>query len=195
MATARTEQVAASLGDGKVLVAGGLGPLTATTHGALAAAELYDPSTRKWADTGSLMAGRAQGPGATLLDDGQVVVTGGGGIGETDPPLASTEPYDPSTGRWMATGNLMAARDAIASTLLADGKVFIVRGFDLNGMMSLAELFDPSTGTWSPAGSMAAARFGHTATLIADGRVLVVGGFTSDAVASSAELYDEGSGS
>jgi N-acetylneuraminic acid mutarotase len=193
MTTARTDQVAALLSNGKVLVAGGFGPLTATTHGALASADIYDPSTRKWAATGSLMTARAQGPAVALLGDGQVLVAGGSDIGDTSPPLASTELYDPNSGTWSTTGNLTTPRIAIAFTLLADGKVFIVGGLDLTGMLSSAELFDPGTGTWNPAGSLTAARFGHTATLLADGRVLVVGGLSGNAVASSAELYDEGS--
>ena len=194
MATARTDQVATLLSNGKVLVAGGFGPLTATTHGALASADIYDPSTGTWAATGSLMTARAQGPAVALLGDGQVLVAGGSDIGDTSPPLASTELYDPNSGTWSTTGNLTTPRIAIAFTLLADRKVFIVGGLDLNELLSSAELYDPSTGSWNPAGSMTTARFGHIATLLADGRVLVVGGFAGDAVASSAELYDEGSG-
>jgi hypothetical protein len=195
MTRARTDQVAALLSNGKVLVAGGFGPLTAATHGALASADIYDPSTRKWAATGSLMTARAQGPAVALLGDGQVLVAGGSDIGDTSPPLASTELYDPNSGTWSTTGNLTTPRIAIAFTLLADGKVFIVGGLDLTGTLSSAELFDPSTGNWNPAGSLTAARFGHTATLLADGRVLVVGGLSGDGVASSAELYNERSGS
>jgi hypothetical protein len=194
MTTARTEQMAALLSNGKVLVAGGFGPVTATTHGALASADIYDPSTGKWAATGSLITARAQGPAVALLRAGHVVVAVGSDIGDTSPPLASTELYEPNSGTWSTTGNLTTPRIAIAFALLADGKVFIVGGLDLTGMLSSAELFDPSTGTWNAAGSLTAARFGHTATLLADGRVLVVGGLSGDAVASSAELYDEGSG-
>jgi N-acetylneuraminic acid mutarotase len=192
MTAARTDEVAALLGNGKVLVAGGFGPLTATTHGALASAEVYDPGTGKWAVTGNLMTARAQGPGVALLGDGRVLITGGGGIGDTDPPAASTELFDPATGTWTATGNLITARIAIASALLPDGRLLIVGGLGLDGIKSSAELYDLSSGTWGPAGSMATARFGDTATLLPDGKVLVVGGFTSDTVASSAELYDEG---
>jgi hypothetical protein len=192
MPTARTEQVAALLSNGKVLVVGGFGPLTATTHGALANADIYDPSTGKWAATGSLMTARAQGPAVALLGDGEVLVAGGSDIADTSPPLASTELYDPNSGTWSTTGNLATPRIATAFTLLADGNVFIVGGLDHTGALSSAELFDPSAGTWNPAGNLTTARFGHTATLLGDGRVLVVGGLSGDAVASSAELYDEG---
>jgi N-acetylneuraminic acid mutarotase len=195
MTTPRTQQVAALLANGKVLVAGGSGPLTPTTHGLLASAELYDPATGTWAPTGSLITKRQQGATATLLGDGRVLVTGGdGGGGDTSPRLASSELYDPSTGAWTATGNLIAARDRFASTLLADGNVFVVGGFDVGGFVPSAERFDPASGTWSPAGTLRTARWGHTATLLADGRALVVGGFAGDAVASTAELYDAGTG-
>lgn len=190
----RTEQVAARLSNGKVLVAGGFGPVTTTTDGALASADIYDPVTGKWSATGSLMMARAQGPAVALLGDGRVLVAGGSDIGDTSPPLGSTELYDPNRGTWSPTGNLTTPRIAIAYASLPDGKVLIVGGLGLTGTLSSAEVFDSRTGAWSPAGRLTAARFGQSAILLAGGSVLVVGGLSDDAVMSSAELYDEGSG-
>jgi hypothetical protein len=81
--TARFEHTATLLPDGKVLVAGGVGP-----NGLLASAELFDPATGTWSATGSLNTAR-DGHTATLLPDGKVLVAAG--IGSNVSLLASAE--------------------------------------------------------------------------------------------------------
>src|SRR5206468_8950156 len=71
LATARQVHTATLLPNGKVLVAGGLGP-----SGDLASAELYDPASGTWSATGSLVTVR-YGHTATLLPNGKVLVAGG----------------------------------------------------------------------------------------------------------------------
>jgi Kelch motif protein len=159
----------------------------------LASAEIYDPAERTWTATGSLTDARDVGPVMAPLGDGRVLIAGGGATPES-PPDASTELFDPSAGTWSAGGKLITGRMAMNFTSLADGRVFIVGGYDLNGTLASAELFDPTTETWTSAGSMATDRFGHAVATLADGRVLVVGGrVAGDALTSSAEVYSEGS--
>ena len=69
MATARSRQTASLLTNGRVLVAGGFG--------AISAAELFDadPATGSFSSTGSMGLGRSDRR-ATLLNDGRVLVTG-----------------------------------------------------------------------------------------------------------------------
>jgi N-acetylneuraminic acid mutarotase len=62
------------LGNGEVLVTGGLGVNGAYTT--LASAELYDPKKGKWTVTGSMSVGRSAFT-ATLLQNGEVLVAGG----------------------------------------------------------------------------------------------------------------------
>jgi N-acetylneuraminic acid mutarotase len=197
MITARTSQFAVKLGDGRVLIAGGVGPVSPTEHGRLASAEGYDPGTRKWAATGDLITARSQRGTAALLGDGNVLVAGGSGPG--DPMLASAELYDPVNGTWSSTGSMHGPRGESASTLLADGRVFVVGGFaepDVPDapLLASAELFDPKTDSWIAAGSVGVGSFDLTATLLTNGQVLVTGGLVPDGVTSSAELYDPGPG-
>jgi hypothetical protein len=134
---------------------------------------------------------------ATLLPDGAVLVGGDRGVNSIGSPLASAELYDPSNGRWTATGSMAEARFAFRTTLLADGTVLVAGGRNDSDILATAELYDPSSGRWTATGSMTEARSNsHTATLLLDGTVLVTGGgYAADgSPLASAELYDPGSG-
>jgi hypothetical protein len=114
---------------------------------------------------------------ATSLGDGRVLFAGGG----TAP--SSTEIYDPWSGRFVASGKMVAARTGHTATLLQSGKVLLAGG-DKAGS---AEIYDPTTGTFTPTASMSAPHGGGLR--LASGKVLFTGG--SDA---NAEIYDEATG-
>lgn len=94
-----------SLPDGRVLVAGGVGP----SGGLLSSTELYDPATGTWSPTGSLSQVRGLHT-ATLLPDGRVLVAGGYDGSTKRSRLSSAELYDPATGTWSQTGNMSQGR-------------------------------------------------------------------------------------
>jgi Galactose oxidase, central domain len=192
----RQIHTATLLADGCVLVVGGY----ALDDLPLASTALYDPKTNTFRPTGSLATARGFHT-ATLLDDGRVLITGGGPTAwnNTGALLTSAELYDPTTGTFSPTGSMATPREGHTATLLADGRVLIVGGIDLNGhAVTSAELYDPTTGTFSPTGSMAAARGFHTATLLADGRVLIAGGAPAAWISvfglASAEIYNPTTG-
>jgi len=169
---ARAGHTATMLENGKVLVAGGFN--RRSDPSALASAELYDPATGTWTNTGQLATGR-YGHTATLLPNGMVLVAGG--LDSTGLPSASVELYDVATGAWTATGSLINVRELHTATLLPNGKVLVVGGRGTSGVLATAELYDPPTGAWAAAGShLNNAHQSHTATLLADGSVLVAAG-------------------
>jgi hypothetical protein len=191
MTVARMYYTATLLGNGKVLIAGGVS-WDATTYDATtsASAELYNPSAGTFTATGSMTVARQQHT-ATLLNDGRVLIAGGGSIGVVDFNLASAELYNPGTGTFTAIGNMATYRENHTATLLGDGKVLIAGGDAING--ASVELYDPGTGTFTATSSMTVARRYHTATLLGNGDVLIAGGDGYDGgvdrILASAELY------
>jgi N-acetylneuraminic acid mutarotase len=95
---------------------------------------------------------------------------------------------------WSTAASMATARQGHTATLLPDGRVLVVGGWDgSSGTSALAtgEIYDPAADTWSSVASMADARQFHTATLLQNGDVLVAGGWDSSGTPlASAELYD-----
>ena len=173
----RKAHTATLLQDGKVLVAGGQGTLTPR-------AEVYDPATRGWLQTGALSEELSEHT-ATLLLDGRVLVAGGA---TSSGASARTELYDPATGLWSQAGSLLQARYRHAAALLPDGKVLIVGGEVPNASDAHCEVYDPVTQTSSEVGPLNQGRHYPTATRLLNGKVLIVGGLRT-----SSEVYDPAS--
>ena len=189
--TPRVGHTATPLADGRVLVAGGIGP-DGFMQGS---AELYDPAAGTWTLAGSMTRPRI-GHTATTLRDGRVLVVEGDGAPNMESLglLGTAELYDPVTGRWSPTGNVNTPRVAFTATLLDTGKVLIAGGVDnSDNALTSAELYDPESGTWTFTGTLAYMRFLHTASALPDGRVFVTGGWDDDffqTTTATAELYD-----
>ena len=150
------------------------------------AAQAFDTFT----PTGSLTDARYYAT-STLLSSGKVLVVGGYG-GSLDANLASSEIYNPATGRFTPTGRLAIARQQATATRLANGKVLIVGGAVPGAVLASAELYNPATGLFTTTGSLSAARTSATSTLLPNGKVLIAGGANSREALrlASAELYN-----
>jgi len=193
MTAARAGHTATLLLNGKVLIAGGL-VANAYPPVLLASAEVYDPATGTLTATGNMTTVRAWHT-ATLLHDGRVLIAGGDFSLEGSPQTSTAELYDPSTGAFTATANMLIGQTNYTATLLGNGKVLIAGGIAgecCDAKIARAELYDPSTGTFTFTGLYAGPGTpgyilggpGYpTAALLSDGRVLLAGEPT-------AELYD-----
>jgi hypothetical protein len=164
----RSSPTATLLNTGKVLIVG-----ANTTSGDLVA-ELYDPTSGTFSDTGSTTTLRTRHT-ATLLTSGQVLIAGGG--------TATAELYNPTSGTFTATaGEMTEPRSGHTATLLgaADG---VQNGYVLIiGTDRSAELYEPSTQTFARVGSLPSligfSGWRNTASLRNDGTVLAAGGST-----------------
>jgi hypothetical protein len=129
---------------------------------------------------------------ATLLPNGKVLIAGGFlEEGTSEIAIASAEIFDPGTNTFTPTSDMNEPRDGHTATLLPDGQVLIVGGWNQSSRSSTAELYDPQTGTFEYTGSLMAPRQGMTATLLKNGRVLIAGGDSARRSSQlTAELYD-----
>jgi hypothetical protein len=152
--------------------------------GRVATAEVFDPGSETFTGTtGNMETARANHT-ATLLNNGKVLVTGGG-------TTVNAEEYDPTTGNFTPTMDSMETlRSFHSATLLSDGSVLVVGGVDANNdILTATENFDPASGTFTGTRSMQTPRELHTATLLKDGAVLVTGGLNTAGILATAELY------
>ena len=188
----RESFTATLLPSGQVLAAGGFNNCDDDFCTDVATAELYNPATGKWAQTGSMQGAREQ-QSATLLPGGKVLVAGGlndGGTCCTQFEYSTAELYDPATGTWAATASMAAKHAGQTATLLRNGWVLVA-----GGGTSVAEIYEPGPGIWVSPGAMSTTRTHQTATLLPNGRVLVAGGDGPDGQPlSTAEEFLTGSG-
>src|SRR5208282_4761302 len=123
-----------------------------------------------------------------------VLVAGGSDLADEE-TLDSAEIYNPATGTFTLLSNtLNTARVGHTATLLNNGQVLIVGGYDPDsGLIADAELYDPPTQTFIDLGDANAPRYAHTATMLQSGQVLIAGGDTDpipSAAFNTAEIFD-----
>ncbi len=149
LADARAAHSATLLPSGQVLVAGGATCCGAfLTFVSLSSAEIYDPIAGTWAEINPMNTARLSHT-ASLLPDGQVLVTGGlyedGGFAFYD--LTSTEEFDLVTGEWAWTGDLPGRTEQSSATLLFDGRLLLAGGANNYHALTDAELYEPDAVT------------------------------------------------
>ncbi len=188
--SARSNHTATWLTDNnKILLTGGSQRSNGMQATSLSSAELFNPANSSFATTGSMATARDQHT-ATALQDGTVLITGGGV--SYGPVLNSAEIYLPTTGTFSLAGNMAQARENHSAVLLPNNTVVVAGGDDGNfNVSSTAEFFVPSTGTFHSAPSMNSGRNFFTLVLLPGGStVLAPGGgsyFASGLIAGNSK--------
>jgi hypothetical protein len=167
MAVARIRHRATRLPGGQILVCG------AWYDGAESRCERWSPEAGFSFTSAKPAAGYDHSQ--QLLGDGRVIAYGGGGSGQTSL-------YDPAADAWQDATSGPVIGEATISTMLRDGRLFVVGGWWGNPGSSAA-IYDAAADTWFDAATSPRAMFSTTderAVTLADGRVLVGGALTYD---------------
>jgi hypothetical protein len=129
------------------------------------------------------------------MTNGKVLVVGGTSSGGSIVALNSAELYDPNSGTWSVTADMLNTRQSHTATLLPNGTVIVAGGFNdaigVTSALSSAETYNPNSDSWSSTASINNGRYGHTATRSVYGTVIVTGGFLfiGSSALSSTEVY------
>nr|UXE44502.1 hypothetical protein Hi04_10k_c2476_00016 [uncultured bacterium] len=141
MSTTRIGHAAILLGNGKVLMLGGI-PTVQNLHEQPpnpSYAEEYDSATQNISPVPGLSIAQAKYT-ATLLTNGKVLVAGG--VDEQGHPTSEAGLVDSASGTLATTGGLVTARVGHTTTLLNDGRVLVTGGTDNSGNdTATAELY------------------------------------------------------
>ncbi len=199
LGTGLADTTATLLGNGDVLIAGGL---TGTGSSEVPSNEAYvfvPPPTGQTGPGTMTKVGvlpiDVASASADRLPNGDVLVAGGKTVvNNVWTASAGTYLYNPATSSFSATAQLSTGHDKASMTQLPDGNILIAGGITGNisagQTTSAAEIYNTATSSWSGTGSLVTARAGADCVLIAGGYVLFTGGFTSTGSAlSAAELY------
>lgn len=155
--SARADHTATLLADGRVLAVGGVGDNASCSTNATS--EVYSPVSGTWADGPNAPVSFGTGHSAIRLNNGRVLVSGGGNRCGT--VFRSAALFDPTTSTWIRTGNMTAAREFHSSIVLPDGRVLVAGGVGQNSLflsIASAEIYDPTTGQWTAVPNMATPR-------------------------------------
>lgn len=178
MLVPRSEQFAAILPDGRVMVFGGDGG--ASGGGYLSSTEIIDPKT------GSIIYGpsldhRRSGIMGTVLPDGNILVFGGNlGMIDGGPFSDKALVYNVSQNSFTQIESILTPRGAASVVSLANGDVIISGGMSLSQeqwvVLDSVDRFDVKLGIFVSEGRMNFPRKSHHSILLNDGSVLFIGG-------------------
>lgn len=138
------------LGDGTVLVTGGVANDTATTaNNYSSVGYVYDPTTNTWSAAIPMVNARAN-HSQVLLPNGDALIAGGE-ISPSD-PISTCEIYSHTAGTFSSTGALNTPRSLFGMAVLASGDVVAAGGIGWIGTITTltsVETYSITGGTWT----------------------------------------------
>lgn len=204
LGTPRAGHAASLLGDGRVLISGGLSAfdltdLLGTITGILNTTEIFDPTTNTLLPGPIMTEARAFHTSSRLGNGGAVVAGGIAILPIINLPTVSNTSYtfnaQTNTFSFLPT-TFTTGRLFHSATTLADGRVAIAGGLSID-LTTFLQTMDPADfvvgslddvqifsagglfgGSWTGAGSMGSARAGAGMVGVPDGGALIAGGFT-----------------
>jgi hypothetical protein len=182
----RMWHTATLLGNGKVLVVGGMKDDTT----ALNSLEIYDPAGDGWTMSGATLTTGVFNHTATLLTNGKVLIAGGdSGTGA----ITQFQIYDPAGDTLSAPGALVHPRARHCAVKLPNDNVFIVGGYDgSHTAQNTTEIWSALGLTSSAAASMTRARYGFGMSLVVSPatKVLAAGNHRGATGNTTYEVYN-----
>ena len=146
-----------------------------------------------WSVAGALAEARNY-PRVVALPTGELFVSGGVDPAYPDAARATTELFDPSTGRSTVLAPNGPGRLNHTATLAWGDRVVIAGGTDFYDgrwhAMDRVDVYLPYSHVWLRGAALRQPRADHSAVALPDGRVLVAGGENGNFIYRSAELYD-----
>ncbi|MGW3615119.1 carboxypeptidase regulatory-like domain-containing protein [Micromonospora sp. NPDC005163] len=173
---------------GRLVVAGGWGPLDAVTD-----VQIYDPATGAWTRGAPLPAPRGAAGSAVL--DGLLYLVSGCDVGDCLTATNSVFVYDPVHDRWSSRANYPAS-EAFMSCGGLTGRVICAGGVDFgtgNGSAA-AYSYEPRTDAWTRVADLPTGWWGAAST-VANGQLLLSGGVAggtgpTSSVTNEGHAYD-----
>lgn len=181
LAMGREAHTATLLGDGRVMIAGGLQARGLRFQNTI---EIYDPMFDiVHTALSTLVPGRGFHD-AAWIESASAVLMVGGDSGGTTAELSAGVLWT-EAGDALADAGMRAHRaKAVAMALLPDGRAVVTGGANAtDGSLSDVDVWDPTTHAMTPAAPMVTRRMAHTLTALGDGRLVAVGGWSDSEMA------------
>ncbi len=202
LSTPLADTTATLLGNGDVLIAGGLTGIGSNEVPSNVADVFVPPPSGQSSPGTMTQVGNLPVPlaaaSADRLANGDVLIAGGEeSINNVLTASNGAYLYNPATSAFVSTSQLAIGHADAPMTQLPNGNILIAGG--LTGSITsetptgTAEIYDTATNTWMQTASLVTARADTSAVLLAGGYVLIAGGQGANGVSlNSAELYFAG---
>lgn len=155
---------------------------------------IYDAVENTWSTKTGLPEGRRRGGAASVLYEGKIYVSHGGGHGANDEALALFDCYDIANDSWTVLPDAPNAREHTGGSIVDGNKLCVAGGRDTSlgdGLLTLpTDCYNFETGEWTekegiPVGRRQAA-YGTTC----DGKLIVTGGEVNGPTSTAVDVFD-----